>query len=90
MLHHVSALQSVHIVILGPHTANVVHRLRKADTGATTRSYIFMLRPVDDGTVNPKRLASSDEAWQHMCALSSVSNHDDETGPTTCRQMDVV
>jgi len=84
----VSALQSVHILKLRPHMATVVQRLRMADTGATTRSYICMLRPV--GTVNPKRLVSSDEAWQHMCALSSFSKHDEEKGPPACKQIDVV
>lgn len=85
VLHHVSALQSVHILKLRPHTATVVQRPRKADTGAATCSYICILRPV-----KPKRLVSSDEAWQHMCALSRVSKHDDEAGPPACKQMDEV
>lgn len=44
-----------------------------------TRSCICMLRPVDDGTVNPKRLASSDETWQHIVLCQVFGN-------TTTRQ----
>ena len=85
-----SALETVHILILRPHRATVVQRLRNADTGATVRSYIWMLRPVHDGTAHPERLICSDEARLHFCASAGVSKHDDETGPLACKQMDVI